>query len=428
MARLAKPWGTTFRNSLFIEILNRPFLSLLQMKTYYQLQESPCATTLRHGKTITPQANPYGRICSDRIWPLFRWPPRSGGGIVRQERLKSDAREFDTEEKLRLIDYFLAHCSGGEDSTVGDIVGGFVADYPAYVGRFVTILNKKGEEYTKHRTIVRRLWAAGSLRKCQLLPAFAYASFCMKRSSIESEFSSWLKLVAGTMRATQKVQRGLEQLGTTLQHQASRVDASFVGPEAKSPQLMTLALASACTQAIDDIEQIQTRRVCLRTFTSQLSVLYRMARDQALGVDHLEHPRTSATDLACILPLLEQSITGSFPSRNYLKDYSPENLLKDVSRMREEETIGRIKSIAEKFERIMPGFRERIAFEPYDAIPKRPLTAHLPVDATEVLMLSEIHTRFRNIPQRELAWDQLSPLLEVVLQILRNPNLSNDTS
>jgi hypothetical protein len=347
---------------------------------------------------------------------------------VRQKRLKSDAREFDTKEKLRLIDYFLADCSGGEDSQVEDIVGEFEANYPAYVEQFVTILNKKRSEYTNPRRIVRKLWAAGSLRKCQLLPAFVYASFCLKRRSLESEFSSWLKQVASTMHATQEVQRALKQLGATLQQQASSVDASFVGPGAKSPQLMTLAHASDCIQAIDDMERIQTRGVCVRTFTGQLSVLYRMARDQALGVDHREHAGASATDLADILPLLEQSITGSFPSRNYLKDYSPGNLLKDVSRMREEETINRIRSLTQKFERIMPGFRERIAFEPFEAIPKRPLRAQLPIDTTEVLMLSEIHTFFRNIPQRELAWAQLNLLLEAVLGILRDSNQSNVTS
>jgi hypothetical protein len=344
---------------------------------------------------------------------------------VRQERLKSDAPEFKTEEKLRLIDYFLADCSGGKDSKAEDIVGGFEANYPAYVERFVAILNKKAPEYTNPRKIVWRLWKTGSLRKCQLLPAFTYAYFCIERRRIESGFSSWLEQVASTMRATKEVQRVLKQLGATLQQQASRVDASFVGPGAKSPQLITLALASGCIQAIDDMERIQTRGVRVQTFTSQLSVLYRMARDQALGVDHLGHPRASATDLAGILPLLEQSITGSFPSRNYLKDYSPENLLKDVSRMKEEETLDRIKRVADKLERIMPGFRERIAFEPYEAIPKRPLRAQLPIDTTEVLMLSEIHTFFRNIPQRELAWDQLYLLLEDVLRILQDPNLNN---
>jgi hypothetical protein len=347
---------------------------------------------------------------------------------VRQKRLKSDAREFDTKEKLRLIDYFLADCSGGEDSQVEDIGSGFEANYPAYVEQFVTFLNKKESGYTNPRRIVRKLWAAGSLRKCQLLPTFTYAYFCIERRRIESGFRSWLKQVVSTMHATQEVQRALKQLGTTLQQQASRVDASFVGPGAKSPQLMTLAHASDCLQAIDDMERIQTRGVCVRTFTSKLSVLCRMARDQALGVDHPEHPRASATDLAHILPLLEQSITGSFPTRNYLIDYSPDNLLRDVSRMREEETINRIRSMTQKFERIMPGFRERISFEPYEAIPKQALSAQLPIDTTEVLMLSEIHTFFRTIPQREIAWDELNLLLDAVLGILRGSNHSNVAS
>ncbi len=139
------------------------------------------------------------------------------------------------------------------------------------------------------------------------------------------------------------------------------------------------------------MERIQARDVNVQTFTSHLSVLCRMARDQAMGVDHPGHARVSATDLAQILPLLEQAITGSdsFPNRNYLEDYSPENLLKDVSRMREEKTIDRIKKIAAKFERIMPGFSERIAFEPYEDIPKQPLKAPLPIEAAEVLVLSE---------------------------------------
>jgi hypothetical protein len=326
------------------------------------------------------------------------------------------------------MDYFLADCSGGADSEIEDTVGGFESNYSAYVERFVRILNKKGAEYTNPRRIVRKLWGVGSLRKCQLLPAFVYAFFCLKRSSIESGIRSWFEQIVRVTLATKEVRQALKRLETTLQKQASRVDATFVGLGAKSPQLMTLALASGCIDAADDMERIQTRGVCIQTVINDLSALNRMARDQALGVDHPEHPRASATDLAHILPLLEQSITGSFPTRNYLIDYSPDNLLRDVSRMREDETINRIKSMTQKFERIMPGFRERISFEPYEAIPKQALSAQLPTDTTEVLMLSEIHTFFRAIPQRETAWDELNLLLDAVLGILRGSNHSNVAS
>ena len=93
--------------------------------------------------------------------------------------------------------------------------------------------------------------------------------------------------------------------------------------------------------------------------------------------------------------------------------------------MREEETIDRIKALTEKFERTMPGFRERISFEPLEAIPKRPQKGQLTVDATEILILSEIHAVFRNIPDREAAWDRLSPWAKDVLQNLHDLELKN---
>jgi hypothetical protein len=141
---------------------------------------------------------------------------------VRQERLKSDAPEFDTGEKHRLIDYFLADCSGGEDSKEEDVVGEIEANYPAYVNGFVMILNKKGSEYTNPRRIIWRLWKAGSLRKCQLLSAFTYAYFCIERSRIDSNFSSWFTQIASIARATQKAQLALKGLENALQQQGSR--------------------------------------------------------------------------------------------------------------------------------------------------------------------------------------------------------------
>lgn len=346
---------------------------------------------------------------------------------MRQKRLKSPAREFKDEEKPRLINYFLADCPEGKDSQVEKIVDGVEADYATYVERFVAILNKKGSDYTNPRRIVRKLWESDSLRKCQLLPAFTHAHFCVERLKGEAEFRSWLGQVASTTRAILKVQRAHKQLRKTLQRQANRVAQSFVGPGAKAPQLTALAAASDYIQAIDGMEQVQTRKASIQTFKSHLSVFRRMARDQAMGVDHPGHARVSAIDLAEILPLLEQSITGSksLPTRNYLVDYSPENLLKDVARMTQDETLDRIKKIAAQFERVMPGFSDRIAFEPYEDIPKQPLEAPLPIEAAEVLALSEIHAFFRNSPQRELIWDKLNVMLEGVLVILQNPKLSN---
>jgi hypothetical protein len=110
---------------------------------------------------------------------------------VRQERLKSNEREFYAEEKIHLIDYFLADCSGGEDSTVEGIVGKSEVNYSADVERFVTVINKKGSEYETPRRIVRKLWTAGSIRKCQLRAAIVYVSLCVNRSTFESEAISW---------------------------------------------------------------------------------------------------------------------------------------------------------------------------------------------------------------------------------------------
>jgi hypothetical protein len=223
---------------------------------------------------------------------------------VRQKCPKSDAPQFTNEEKLRLIDYFLADCSEGKDSKAGYIVSELERNYPAYVERFVANLNKKARGYRIPRKVVRRLWEAGCLRRCQLLPAFTYAYFCIKRSGFEADFRSWLKQVESTVRATKKVLRAHKQLEKTIHRQANRADASFVGPGAKSPQLITVGLATDCILGTDEMERIQSGGAGLRVRMSQLSSLCCMAREQALGVDHPEHPAASAPDLAHILPLL----------------------------------------------------------------------------------------------------------------------------
>jgi hypothetical protein len=186
----------------------------------------------------------------------------------------------------------------------------------------------------------------------------------------------------------------------------------------KELQCNVLDLGSACIESIDRMERLQSSAISVGGYVNNLSVLIRMARGQTLGVDHPSHRRAPAQDLSTILPVLHEAIAGGYPSRNECVDYDPDNLTKDVSRMREEELIGRVKSIIDGFERIIPGFSERIMIEPLSDMPKFPRQVPLSADDSEVCDLSDLHRIFRGLQDREAAAKALPVCIEAAQEFL----------
>ena len=322
-------------------------------------------------------------------------------------------RPFTNDEKAALSDYLKDDCDPGtasvrdgehsaDSNSASESDNSHISqpkpEYSAYIDQFLRTLNTRPSDPIESRQIalarktVRDLYESRALPRCQMLAMCTYVNLCAAKPISERLAKSYIDTRIMSANQVRSVKTHLIKLSKALEKEQSAASQLYRFPMLNKDILLIVELMSACLPAIQEIQDIRRPFFSIADLIRRQAVLRRMARDGFLNPPHPRHLRASAADAEIILPVLHEALIGAPPDEKVITLYLENNTQRDLGRFDEEETIAKINAMEERFNTIVPEFKERIRAEDLKDITKRPLELPVSTDCSEIMLLAQIHS------------------------------------
>jgi len=227
---------------------------------------------------------------------------------------------------------------------------------------------------------------------CQMIAMCNYVNHCAGIQKAEAKAKQYIDTRLASADQAQSAQAQLVRLRRALENEQNSAARLYRFPELNSELYIIVDVIAACIPAIQEIQNVRRSSFAVEDLIRYEALGTRMARDQMLNPPHPQRRRATAADAVFILPVLHEATLGHSPNEKITRLYRENNTQRDKLRLLEKKTVAKLRGMVENFDKIIPGFMERIETENLKEMSKSPLTVPISPDTQEILWLARLHS------------------------------------
>lgn len=243
---------------------------------------------------------------------------------------------------------------------------------------------------------MRELWEAAALPKCLMVNMCTYVLLCIGRPELTEKAAS---LIEKRFEVSKQIKSTVDQLAAlrrALSDEESFAFHNYNFPEMNERAQSILGLMSACTETVQEFQQIGKSKFSVQGILRKHALLMKEARYDICHCKHLKGLKPTAEIVERLLPVVHEAISGSYPDNRIEKLYDFDNMERDARRLFDELNVAKLHNMIEGFNKIIPGFLKRIVNEDLESIVKISPEHPISLNAEEIVALSDLHEIYTN--------------------------------